>query len=104
MKPETLFVVATAISPATLHCSSPGDGELLLDLASSAVGCVVALHHHHLCATDQGAVERLVISQFEADHVADLDRPAGDRDVEHARTRSGDRLGADLLQQWDQRQ
>ena len=60
--------------PPALHRPSPGDGELLLDLASAAVGCVVALHHHYLGAADQGPVDRLVIGQFEADHVADLDR------------------------------
>ena len=39
--------------PAALHRARPGDGELLLDLASGAIGCVVALHHRYLRATDQ---------------------------------------------------
>ena len=51
MKPDTLFVVATAISRATLHGARPRDRELLLDLPSATVRRVVALHHHDLGAT-----------------------------------------------------
>jgi hypothetical protein len=72
--------------PAGLHRPSPGDGELLLDLTSAAVGGIVALHHQHLGATDQGPIDGLVISQFEADCVPDLEWYSGHRATTTSRT------------------
>src|SRR6185436_4642005 len=86
------------------HGTRSGDGELLLDLPGAAVGSVVALHHHDLRAADQGAVDRLVVSQLKADHIADLDRSAARSDIENAGMGSWYRLRTNLLQQRDERQ
>ena len=87
-----------------LHRPGPGDGELLLDLPGAAVGGVVALHHQHLSAAPKSGVDRRVVGQLEADDVADLDGPAVQRNRQHPWCGAGDRLGADLLEDRDQRQ
>ena len=91
------------LAPA-LHRPRAGDRELLLDLPGAAVGRVVRLHHQHLGAAGQDLVDGLVVGEFEADHGADPERPSGCRDVEHARTRTGNGLGPDLLQDGQQGQ
>jgi hypothetical protein len=70
----------------------------LLDLSGAAVRRVVALHHEYLSTTGDRPVDRLVVGQLEADHIADLDRPPGGRHVKNPWAGAGHRLRTHLLQ------